>query len=248
MPLAENMLQSISLFSNISPESFKKIAGIAKVHFYKKGTYILNDSQAQNTFLYVVNGWIKLFKESSDGEEIIIDILTNSHYCGEQFIFQTDVENIYTALAISDIKVLTLPLQTLKQLIQTDHILSLNFLQATLQKQHQLNMHVEHLSIQSALHRIGCFILRLCSLHLAEKESTIAVKLPYDKFLLATRLGMRAETFSRALTKLCKQCDIKVKGDTVYVNDIKKLSAFVCEQCSKTFPCKDVIHENNQTF
>lgn len=160
-----DFFRSINLFSQASTISLEGINKLAKRHFYKKSILILNDSQVQNTFLYVVKGWIKLSKESFDGDEIIIDILTDGHYCGEQFFFQADTNETYSIQAISDVEVLTLPLQLLRQLIKSDHQLTLNFLEAVLQKEQRLNMEVENLSTKTALQKIGCFLLRLCHLN-----------------------------------------------------------------------------------
>lgn len=115
--------------------------------------------------------------------------------------------------------------------------MTLNFLEAVLHKEQRLSMEVENLSTKTALQKIGCFFLRLCNLNIG---NSVTIRLPYDKFLLAARIGMRAETFSRSLIKLAKQCDIKINDNTVAINNMEKLSHFVCQHCSKTFPCKSL--------
>lgn len=230
-----SFFQLISLFSKAASESLEKLSQIAKRHFYKKGTLILNTKEAAHTFLYVMNGWIKVFRESAEGEEVIVDVLTNDHYCGEAFIFHPSLKDSYIAQAISDIEIFTIPMQALKQLVLSDQQISLNFLEASLKKQQELNMEIEHLSIQNAEQRIGCFFLRLCSL---EEGKDVSFHLPYDKVLLASRLGMRAETFSRALAKLCERCHIEVKGDFIHIQNRDLLVKYICQHCSKTFPCE----------
>ena len=49
-----------------------------------------------------------------------------------------------------------------------------------------------------AAQRVGCFILRL----LNKKQPNLIINLPCNKTLLASHLGMKRETFSRALNDL----------------------------------------------
>ncbi|WP_116964396.1 Crp/Fnr family transcriptional regulator [Fastidiosibacter lacustris] len=231
-----DFFQCIGLFSQASQESLKRLSQIAKRYVYKKDAIVFNHAQSQQTFLYVITGSIKLYKQSIDGEEIIVDVLTQSHYCGENFLFTSSKEYTYEAQSISHLEIFTLPIQSLKQLILSDHNLSLNFLQATLQKQRQLTTHIEHLSTQNAMQRVGSFLLQLCDN--TKKQINISLKLPYNKALLALRLGMKPETFSRALGKLSKQCGIQVNNEHINIPDRFNLNQYVCYHYPKTFPCR----------
>ncbi len=225
------LFQSVSLFSGISPDSLHALSQLTKQQVFKKGEVILDFPHSSKTFLYVLKGWIKLFKESAEGEEIIVDVLTNTQHCGETFAFNENPTDYYEAQSLSETEVLTLPIEGLKKLMFTDHALSINFLQAALQKQHTLNMNMEHMAIQNAAQRIGCYILRL--------RRTQASQLPYDKTLLALRLGMRPETFSRALHKLHEECEVQLEGDAIHILNMSKLINYVCKHCSKIYPCNE---------
>jgi CRP-like cAMP-binding protein len=96
---------------------------------------------------------------------------------------------------------------------------------------------IEHLTIQNAPQRIGCFILRLCP---KDQDKNIILQLPYDKLLLASRLGMKPETFSRALNKLRDETGIRINGARIEIGNIKQLSHFSCSACSSSYPCEDI--------
>jgi hypothetical protein len=51
---------------------------------------------------------------------------------------------------------------------------------------------------------------------------TKVVRLPYDKTLVAARLGMKPESLSRALAKL-KSFGVVTKGNKVELTDIERL-------------------------
>ena len=126
--------QSLDLFAAASLESLTKISEVARKQFYKKETLILNRTEAQDSFVYVLKGWIKLCKESTEGEDIVLDILPTHSYCGDPFIDQPKKNPTYSIHAISDIELVKIPLTVIKQAILNDHGLALSFLQYNLQK------------------------------------------------------------------------------------------------------------------
>ena len=101
----------------------------------------------------------------------------------------------------------------------------------------QQDRELEHRTIQNAPQRIGCFLLRLAD---QSKTGPVTIHLPYDKTLVASRLGMQPETFSRALSKLKSQTGITIKGATIEMDSLNQLVEFSCAACSSEFPCKDL--------
>jgi hypothetical protein len=51
--------------------------------------------------------------------------------------------------------------------------------------------------------------------------------LPYDKTLIADTLGMKGETFSRALNVLRLKTGLRIKGTSVEIGRVDKLIEFV---------------------
>lgn len=232
--LIDSVLPKFSLFQNIQAQSLAAITRSSKLNYLKKGTIFYNAKEnAKSYFYFIAKGWVKLFTVSLAGQEIIRDILNDTHYFNEGLLFRNQSEPI-CAQAISELQLIAIPIILLRQCLAQDQQLAINLLRESLQKQCELNQTVEHLAIQNAAQRIGCFLLRLCP---AEKTVEYSLHLPYDKILVAHRLGMCAETFSRALVKLCKSCCIQVAGDIIHIPQLSLLSNYVCKQCSLRYPC-----------
>ena len=154
-------------------------------------------------------------------------------------MFESDTYS-YNVQAVEDVVLYSLPTSLLKKHIKANNQLAMNML--TSMSAHRLKQHreIEHLNVQNAPQRIGCFLLRLCPLD-AEKDVTL--HLPYDKTLIASRLGMKPETFSRALAKLKDATNIIIKGPSVHIDSMQKLIDYTCMHCSTEFPCDDLIAE-----
>ena len=54
---------------------------------------------------------------------------------------------------------------------------------------------------------------------------------PYDKALAAQRLGMKPETFSRALAQL-KPLGVTIKGPEIAIDSFSCLTAYCCGHCT----------------
>ena len=236
--VSEKAIENFSLFKCIHEDTLSTIAQNSKLDYHKKGTIFYSNFRTRKPyFYYIVRGWVKVFSSLPQGMEIIHDILTDANYFNEALLFEKNVESLNLE-AISDIRVILIPIPLLRECLHQDYQLALNLLKKSLQKQRELTYEIEHLSIQSAAQRIGCFLLRLCP---SGKEKAITLHLPYDKGLIALRLGLRPETFSRALTALSRQCCIKIKREFIFIDKIDYLKQYVCKQCSLIYPCQATL-------
>jgi CRP-like cAMP-binding protein len=237
--LLANTFQKLPLFKDIQLHILTAISQASKLNYCKKSIVFYDALDAEKSyFYYIIKGWVKLFTVSLEGIEIVRDILTDNQHFNEKFLCQDHTEAL-SAQALSDIQIIMIPLSVLKQALAQDSQLTLNFLNASLQKQCELSHAIEHLSIQNAAQRIGCLLLRLCP---NNRTRSITLHFPYGKALAATRLGMCPETFSRALLSLSKVCHLKVKGEIIYIPQVDTLSQYVCKQCSLSYPCQANIN------
>ncbi|WP_262690374.1 Crp/Fnr family transcriptional regulator [Kordiimonas aestuarii] len=225
-----------NLFSKASETLLESFSQAAQVKTLKKGeTLFLQDDDA-DAFYIVLSGWVKLFRETLDGHEAVIDMVTSGHIFAETAILE-DGAHSFGASAIDDVRVLRLPNAILKKAITDDNGMALSMLTSLSRHRKRQTREIESLTLQNASQRIGCFLLRLCH---QDDIGPIELKLPYDKSLIAARLGMKSETFSRALNKLRDETGITVKGATVIIPTLETMSHFACSACSNEFPCDDM--------
>lgn len=231
-----SILARIPIFDVCSEPNLHDLAAKSMIRYYEKGKVFFLSDDAADYFYIVVKGWVKLFRETLDGEQAVIDILSQDHVFGETSIFHNH-EYPYSAEAVEDCTVLSIPTKALEQLIVANSEFALGMLQAMAKYRKHQEREIEHRSLQSAAQRIGCFLLRIAP---QNAHGRINIHLPYDKTLIAARLGMQPETFSRALNKLRDETGIRINGASVEMDDIRHLSSFSCSACSSNFPCEDL--------
>lgn len=234
----EKTLKNTLLFRGCDQSFMQKLCEQGMVRRYQKGSLILFKDDHAERFYIITAGWVKLFRETIDGVQAVVDVLTTGDVFGEMPIFSDDGKHIHNAEAAEATETISLPSHLLAEEIKKNPSLSMNMMQFMAHKQKVQEQQIEHLAIQSAPQRIGCFLLRLITAEKRQGRNELSVSLPYDKTLIAAKLGMQPETFSRALKKLRESTDIDVDGSIIHIRDLNKLSGFSCAACSAEFPCK----------
>ncbi len=235
---AMSMLRAHSLFSGMTEELFADFSHAAQELKRDKGNVLFLQDDTAEWFYFIVSGWVKIFRETIEGDEAVLDVLTSGHIFGEAAIMDGGMHTVGAAV-VENATLLRLPASLLKNAITKSHDVALGMLASISRQRRQQTQEIENLNMQNAPQRIGCFLLRLCRNSETNAEAA-DFKLPYDKSLIAARLGMQCETFSRALNKLRKQTSIEVKGAQVDIPDIEELSEFACSRCSNEYPCSDL--------
>jgi CRP/FNR family transcriptional activator FtrB len=75
------------------------------------------------------------------------------------------------------------------------------------------------LKLRTTAQRLGCYLLELTG---DETENSVSFRLPFDKRLLAARLGCRQENLSRAFATL-RGLGVETHGSRVILHDIERL-------------------------
>lgn len=230
-------LENIAFFRASSPAFQQQIAREAVELKAERRKVIILSGDTASRFYFIRAGWIKLYQETMDGTEAVIDILNAGHVFGDTALFHGDIYP-YSAEAAEPAVLLSFPAAALKAEVESNPKFAVAMLSSMARYRRQQDQELEHRTLQNAPQRIGCFLLRLTRQDGAESA---VIHLPYDKTLVASRLGMKPETFSRALAKLRADTGLEVQGSTITVRDVASLSHYACTACSSQYPCRDVI-------
>ena len=99
--------------------------------------------------------------------------------------------------------------------------LAFDMLAATATRLRELVDEIEQLKARSAPQRVADFFVKQANVEFG----AVRIALPYEKALIASRLGMKPESFSRALGKLAG-LGVAVERDSVSIADVARLAAF----------------------
>ena len=211
------------LLSGLPPAlSDMVIAGAHARRFERGGTIFLQGEKATAVYI-VADGWVKLYRIAPSGAEAVVEVLTRGRSFAEAVAFRREVYPV-SAEAATDCTLIRIESDGILRLIERSPEFAAALLAATFSHLHSLVTQVQSLKAQSGAQRVAAFLLDLSEC----KGSACTVTLPYDKVLIAGRLGMKPESLSRAFARL-KPLGVTVRQNHAEIADIEALRAFTLE-------------------
>lgn len=216
-PADRETLGRVPIFRALEDDVLDSMLREARVLECPAGRLLFRREDSSDHFFVVLSGWVKIFRETSDGEEAVLGIFTAGESLAEAAAFLGDV---YPASAevVEDGRVLRIPTRAFLAEVEKRPAVALNMLGSMSQHLHRLVQDVEQLQTRSATRRVVDFLLRQCR----QSDGAAEVALPYDKTLLARRLGMQPESLSRIWARL-RQYGVQTEQHRVMIRDVDAL-------------------------
>lgn len=219
----EALLSHVPMFNSLAPAEIARIArGTREIHA-EKGDILFHKGDPCNGFHLIVYGQVKLAFTSPQGSEKVVEILGQGQTFGEALLFMEKPYIVY-AQALADSLFLHLSKAVIFEELDRDPRLGRKMIAGLSMRLHQLVTDVESYSMQSGKQRIIGYLMR----ELPEDEAgkNVVVTLPTNKGVIASRLNLTQEHFSRILHELTEVGLIVVEGRKIHIPDIDKLRAY----------------------
>ncbi len=226
-PRTEQFLRSLLFFSGLPENDVRTFLDAGTIHSYSKNQHLYFHGDRAETLFIVLGGCVKTYSQTIEGEESVIALVTKGNMVGEAAIFDGAIYP-FSACATEECEVFELNAALLKSHAKTNPELAVKIMSILADEVIDLQHGKEQMAIMSAPQRVGCMLLKLSS-DMIGKGGTFT--LPYDKSLAASNLGIKPETFSRALKEL-KDYGVSVKGSEVTIENFERLSEHSCVHCS----------------
>jgi CRP-like cAMP-binding protein len=217
----EALLTHIPLFEGLAAEEISRIARACREIHAGKGDILFHKGDTCSGFHLLVYGQVKLAFTSQQGSEKVVEILQQGQSFGEAIMFM-DKPYIVFAQALADSLLLHVSKQAVFDELARDHNLCRKMLASMAMRLHQLMNDVESYSLHSGKERIIGYLLR----ELPDEDSNgtkVAITLPTNKGVIASRLNLTQEHFSRILHELTELGLISVEGRTIHIPSVANL-------------------------
>jgi len=214
--------QSILLAS--APEAVvQSVLASARLREFDRGATIFMQGERASAIYIVAEGWVKLYRIAPSGAEAVVGVFTKGRSFGEAVAFRHDTYPV-AAEAVTDCSVIRIEADAFLRLLRENPEVAIMMLSATYVHLHSLVMQVEALKAQTGAQRVAEFLLELAPCQAGACE----VVLPYDKFLIAGRLGMKPESLSRAFVRL-RDHGVTIRQNNAAIEDVSALRDFAEE-------------------
>ncbi len=219
------------LFSCLSEHAFQFISQYSGLISLKKNEILFESDQEANHFFLVRTGQVTLFQSSRDGNEKIVDIFDAGQSFAETTMFSDTQCYQVGARATCNSGIFFFHSEKFKSQMHLNSDSCFSMMTEMSKRLKSQTQEIIELSLYDAQYRLANYLLEnSCEAESCHGCCTLClplIKLSTTKSLLASRLSITPETFSRILARLKKQGLISIKDDTIFLHDTAKLREMV---------------------
>lgn len=213
-------LAQLPLFDAMSDVELERIAQGTSAVRVAHGDAVFQRGDPCVGFHVVVYGQVKLSFVSAQGAEKVVDLVGPRHSFGEAVMFMGK-PYIVSAQALEDTLLLHVAKATIMDEIARDPALACKMLAGLSRRMHGLMGDLESYCLHSGTQRAIGFLLKD-----EPPADGLPMRLPVSKALVASRLNLTPEHFSRILADLMAQGLIRVQGRNVTILAIDRLRQY----------------------
>ena len=214
-------IRSTSIFGGLRDDLLDQLISDAIISDCDRGEMLFLQGEKATYFFVVLEGWVKVYRATPAGDEAVVGVFTRGRTFAEAAAF-TDGVFPATAEAVTDARILRIPASRLFDKISASPEIGLAMLASTSMHLHQLVMQIEQLKTHTGAQRVAEFFVSIAPC----TSGPCTVQLPYDKALLAGKLGLKPESLSRAFNRL-KEYGVEIVRDNAIIQDVRRLENLV---------------------
>ena len=212
-------LANLPIFSEMGPAELDRMAAATVPLYFEKGQSIVQCGDPCTGFHVVVYGQVKLAFTSPQGVEKVVEIVRPGQSFGEALMF-LDKPYIVFAQALADSMLLHVARHAVFEELGPSGF-ARRMIAGLAQRLHGLVRDVEAYTLRSGQERVIGYLL--AELPEGATSGPAEVRLTPGKSVLASRLNMTPEHFSRILHDLAEAGLIEVNGRSIRVPDVARL-------------------------
>tara|TARA_B000000532_G_C18784837_1_gene369893 strand:+ start:74 stop:754 length:681 start_codon:yes stop_codon:yes gene_type:complete len=195
------LLLNVPIFSNLDEKQISFIATKMRNKKYSKSDIILMEDEVGDTFFIILEGSVKVTRDSEDGREVILAVLSSGNFFGEISLLDGKTRSA-NAIALEKTSLMILKRNDFLQLLKEIPQISISLLSELAKRIRKTDEQVENLAFSDAEKRIGISILSISEQLGVVKNGLVKIpKLPFHQDI-ANMAGTSRETVSRMLKLL----------------------------------------------
>ncbi|WP_160012391.1 Crp/Fnr family transcriptional regulator [Rhizobium sp. 18055] len=208
------------LFRGVSAEVAAEIEATCRIKTFSTNEVIHPEGELAVAIFYVVNGLVRLTKtEAASGREADVSVCEPGETFGEYLLIE-GVKYVTAARAADVTDVAIFDLIKLRKLAGRHPILQTNAARIMSRHLSEAFRCISADRLQTAPQRVANYFLGRCP----EGAAQASFRLPFQKRILAGKLGLAPEALSRAFATL-GDAGVNVHGRTVNIQSVASLRA-----------------------
>lgn len=210
------------LFSSLAQTELEQLLRSATILNLLPQENVFYQGDIAKRFYLVVHGHLQLYRTSLQGQDKVIEVVREGRTFAEALMFSMQASYPVSAQAVSECMLISFDSDTYLGMLKGNPEACIAIMaDMSIRLRKDLN-EVESLSVQNAQSRLVLFFLRNMQ-HTANNQGRVELDIP--KRVLASRLSIQPETFSRLMKKMLNEGIITESRGAINIKDVSRLFA-----------------------
>lgn len=205
-------LAQTAWLKTVSGEVLDLLAKQAVLHRMPAGSTLFEQAEIPAFALLLVSGKVELLAARGT-EETLVELVRAPDLLLPAAVLNSQ-PYLLRARVLDDARLVMVQAEAFREAVASAPDLCLAVLACQAAQFRRQIKHAKNLQLRSAEERVGCYLLKL----IEDAPPGAPVRLPLEKRLIASQLGMTRETFSRTLAIVARH-GLRVDGDVVCLED-----------------------------
>ena len=213
---SKGILEALStshLFSELTETQMDRVRRHSHVTDMVEGESLFFQGDNATSFYLVLSGRIKLFRVSPEGKEKVVEVMEDGATFAEALMFMDEPHYPVTATALTSSRVIGINCKDFKSMLRESVDTCFLLLGKMSFRLRGLIHEIDALSLDTGTVRTVAYLLH----HSAPDKDSFELKIA--KSVIASRLSVKPETFSRILKNLHEQEIVSIDGRNVTIHD-----------------------------
>jgi CRP/FNR family transcriptional regulator len=208
----ERALRSAHVFARLDEEDRRRLAGVARLQFFRRGQAVFSEGDPPEHFCTVVQGRVKVFKMTPAGKDVILEIFGAGDPLGAVAAYDGHPFPA-SAVALEDSQVLLVPRQAFFALLEQHPTLVRGLLSGLTHRLAELAFRMAELSGGRVEPRFARLFLKLAHEQGRPERGGTFIPVSLSRQELADLTGTTIETSIRIMSRWGKQRIVATEKD-----------------------------------
>ncbi|WP_377291093.1 Crp/Fnr family transcriptional regulator [Rhizobium sp. SG2393] len=202
------------LFQGVRPDTVNRLLDGAHVSSHESGDILFREGEAIDSLMIVLNGLVRVYRSGREGREADLGVFSAGDVFGECAILSQERIAGAHGQALEPSLIAHIDMHRARQLLAEDTSFGSAVMGLLCRRLHDLQNSLADDRLLTAHQRVAHYLLRHCP----EGDGPVSFRLPFQKSVLAGKLGLAPEALSRAFSHL-RQRGVVVRGRVIEVHD-----------------------------
>jgi CRP/FNR family transcriptional regulator, dissimilatory nitrate respiration regulator len=223
------VIRKAPMLAMLPDDILQTLLAQADVETWSRHSVLFEQDQPAVALYLMLDGWTKLFRMTPGGDQAVVGVFTRGDCLAEAPCLSGGTYPV-TCEMVTEARVLAIPGRRIVELIRVNPEMGLAMLASTSLHLRELVEQIEELKARAGPQRLAEFLWTLAP----ATTGSCTIALPYEKTLIAGRLGMTPESLSRAFQRL-REIGVLISRNDVSVSNVARLAEFAGRERAMAF-------------